>query len=200
MEWFFCFGTMLTLVRDGGKFKKRDDVDIGVFYDKYEPVYIKNFCASNGFDIVNRIIDDTTGKPLYLTIAPKSDVKMNTGTVFIDIFAWYKWEGLYWHTYDVKMEKPAKGIPRKYIFKGIPAYTLESGMVNRDNVGDSMMYAKIPLKYGTLLDYWYTHEKNGTVYHWLDPRSEVSDAKWQIEMDSCRGFKTGKLKKVNWYE
>ena len=182
-KWWFCFGTMLTLVREKGEFKKHDDVDIGVFYDEYEPRLIENFAQSTGWEIKNKIVHDVSGKPLFMSLTPNEDAKRAYGNVHVDIFAWVKFEDHYWHTYDVKMEKPKRGVPHRYIFKGVESWIFDSGFVNRDNVAGGMIHGYIPLKYGTLLDRWYPD--------WLVKREEVSHADRTIRMKSCKGFKTG---------
>lgn len=192
MKWFLCFGSLLTVIRDKQKFGN-DDLDIGVFYDEFEPVHIKNFCAGCGWKVEKTILHDVDKKPLFMSLVPTKDVETITGPIHIDVFAWYLHKGVYYHTYDVKMEN--QKVPSKYIFKGVEKDTLDH-LISIDNVANSMMYAKIPLMYGTLLDTWYTDYEKG--YHWLEPRKCVSDTQWKLEMKSCSGFKSGKYEKVKW--
>lgn len=181
-KWWFCFGTMLTLIRDEGKFKKIDDVDVGVFYDDFEPRYITNWCKSNGFVITKHIVDDITRKPLYYSIEPMEDIQKITGKFALDVFMWIKYKGFYWHTYDVKMEKPSNGIPRKYIFKGVPENAF-SDIIHIDSIAGTSFHGYVPLKYGTLLDLWYPN--------WIVKREECSHAKWVMSMDSCKEIHKG---------
>lgn len=182
-KWFFCFGTMLTLVRDKGKFAKNDDIDVGVYFEDFEPVYIKNWCSANGFDVRRTIIDDITKKPLYYSIVPKPDIAIVTGKFHLDVFAWMKYKNYYWHTYDVKIENPKHGIPNKYIFKGVPEYALQK-LTNIDGIAGTMFSGFVPLKYGTLLDIWYPN--------WIERREEVSHTKWALNVHSCKDIYSGK--------
>lgn len=185
-RWFFCFGTMLSIVRSDmrvaqgkePKFpQKQDDVDVGVFYDEFEPVHVKNFCAANGWVVDNRIVSDTTGKPLFTSLRPRSDVVDILGDVHIDIFCWVKHDGHYWHTYDTEMKRPKNGKLSRYTFKGIPEWMLSSGVVERLNVGGSRHYGFIPAKYGSCLDEWYPD--------WLVPQECVSKGKVKV-VKSCK--------------
>jgi len=186
MKWFFCFGTMLSIVRSDmrvaqgkePKFpKKCDDVDVGVFYDEFQPIYITNFCKSNGWVVDNRIVSDTTGKTLYMGLKPREDVADMMGNVHVDIFCWVKHDGYYWHTYDVDMKRPKNGKLKRYTFKGVPAWAIDGGVVERVNIGGSHHCGFIPLKYGTLLDLWYPD--------WLVPRECVSEGEVRV-VKSCK--------------
>lgn len=179
MKWFLCFGNLLTVVRDGGKFKENDDLDIGFYYDQFEFVYIKNVCEAHGWRVDRKILNDVDKKPLYLSLSPKEDIAKITGDFHLDLFAWYRYNGMYWHTYDVNMERPQNSIPSRYIFKGVPAYLLDE-LTHRDDIAGSGMHAWIPIKYGTLLDLWYPD--------WLHKRKEVSSDKYKIEIKSCKQF------------
>lgn len=184
-SWWFCFGTMLTLVRDHGKFKKMDDVDVGVLYDTFEWRHIHNWYSSRGYLVENKIIDDVTKKPMYMSLKPCGDNAMVTGEWFLDIFAWRKWNGFYWHTYDTQMERPTSGVPSRYVFKGVPCELFDAGCTVRENLADSMMHGWVPLRYGTLLDLWYPD--------WLHKREECSHDKYVLECKSCSAFETGKF-------
>lgn len=184
-DWFFCFGTMLTLVRDKGKFKKIDDVDVGVFFDDFNIRYLENWCKANGFVITRQIIDDITKKHLYVSIEPKNDVKTITGSFGLDVFMWRKYNGYYWHTYDVMMERPKNGIPKKYIFKGVPETALNK-IIHIDSIAKTPFHGYVPLKYGTLMDLWYPN--------WIEKRQECSHTKWVMTMKSCKDIHEGKAK------
>lgn len=181
-KWFFCFGTMLTLVRDKGKFKHPDDVDVGVFLDEFEPRHLYNWCQANGFVIIRKIVDDITKKPLYISIEPSEDVQRITGKFGLDVFMWMKYNGYYWHTYDVKMERPKHGVPNKYYFKGIPEHSL-SEIVPINSIAGTSFHGHVPLKYGTLMDLWYPN--------WIEKRNECSHTKWVMSMKSCKSIHDG---------
>lgn len=190
---FLCFGSMFHATFKGNQWPKYDDLDIGVLDDGFEHIHVENFAKSTGFDIKHRIVDDITGKPMYFGLEPKEDAKAAYGDAMVDVFVWRKYKGIYWHTYDVKMEFPRNGIPTRYIFKGVEANrTFDEGFVNIDNIGGSMMHVQVPIKYGTLLDEWYPN--------WIEPRQEVSHSGYVIEMKSCAGFETGKYDTVKWRE
>lgn len=187
MKWWFCFGTMLSIVRtdmmraQGQKVKfpkKQDDVDIGVFYDDYQPVYVKNFCDGNGWIVDNCIVSDTSGKVLFVSLRPRKDIADVLGDVHLDIFCWVKHDGQYWHTYDVDMKRPKNGKLSRYTFKGTPCWMFDGGFVERTNLGDSMHYGFIPMKYGSCLDLWYPD--------WIVPQECVSNAQEVRVVKSCK--------------
>lgn len=187
-----CFGTLLTYVRDKGKFEREDDIDLGVFFETYEPVHFLNMTHSRGWDMDNHVLDDTNRKPMYMSITPQKDTKTLTGDIAIDIFAWREWKGYYWHTYDMDMVKPSKGILRRYTFKGVPKWMFDGGMIPWENVSDTGMHLWVPLKYGSLMDYWYP-SRGGTDVGWLKPKQCVSESDAIITMKTCDGFKTGNV-------
>lgn len=190
-RWFFCFGTLLTLVRDKGVFPERDDVDIGLFYEEDGDKYVKHLCWLLGFKEDRRIVNDVEKKPLYVSLSPTDDCRADLGNVHVDLFFWYKHHKQRYHTYDVNMENPPTGIPKTYYFKGIDANLLEE-TVRIDNIADSMMEGRIPLRYGALLDAWYPH--------WLQRRKEVSATPYLLKCKSCAAFTTHSHKKVQWPE
>jgi len=190
-RWFFCFGTMLTLVRDKGKFPDRDDVDIGVFYEETGEECIRQICQLCGLKENKRITNDIDKKPLYVSLSPNKDCAQDVGDVHIDIFFWYKHRKQRYHTYDINFESPKSGIPKTYYFKGIDASLLEE-YARIENISGSMMEGKIPLRYGTLLDIWYPH--------WLQRRKEVSAAPYILKCKSCSELHANKYEKVQWPE
>lgn len=107
-KWFYCFGTLLYLVRDK-KFYLGSDIDIGVI-GNINSLY--NY-AKNTTGVLHYTKSDTSGNILNFAFR-------NQDNVNIDIFRWVDFGGLYWHTYDWKMENNADGIPPEYIFKGVP--------------------------------------------------------------------------------
>jgi hypothetical protein len=189
-KWWFCFGTLLTVVRDGSKFKKLDDIDIGVFYDEYDVHAFETIARAFSLKVQRKIIDDVTKKPLYISFKVSENVVADAAPIEVDIFAWYKWKGLYWHTYDVDMENPKNGIPKRYTLKGVPCWMLDQKIIKLDNFADTMLPGCIPLKYGSLMDEWYGH--------WLEPKECVSDTRWKIKVKSMSDLKTGKVKKLAW--
>lgn len=187
-----CFGTLLTYVRDQGKFKKEDDIDLGVFFETFEPMHFLNMTNSRGWDLDVQIIDDFNKKPLYMSLKPQRDTQTITGDIHVDIFAWREWEGYYWHTYDMNMDRPSNGKLRQYTFKGVPKWMFDGGMIPWENVADTGMHLWIPLKYGSLMDYWYPPKGGGDI-GWLKPRQCVSEAEAIIRVKSCSAFKTGNV-------
>lgn len=202
MPYWLCFGTLLHETRaltgehvfkiPQEKFwgKVVDDIDLGVFYDNYHFQYIKNFCSGAGWEIDHTIRPDTGGQPLYVSLKPTKDVESITGEVCLDVFAWYEFKDMYWHTFDTRMERPHKGIPDKYVFRGVPKWVFKD-FVGIDNVAGSGMNAKIPLRYGTLFDWWYTD--------WIKPRPQAtSNALWEIQFKSFKDLAKNKYEIVSW--
>lgn len=183
--WWFCFGTMLTFVRNRGQFKKLDDVDVGVSFDTFEWLYMENFCRSRGYAVDRKIVDDVSGKPMYMSFKPMGAATELTGEWFLDVFAWRLYKDFYWHTYDTEMEYPKNGVPKRYKFKGVPRELFEAGFAEQENVAGSCMSGWIPLRYGSLLDLWYPD--------WLHERQECSHDKYVLECKSCKSFLTGKF-------
>jgi len=195
--WFLCFGSLLALIRDK-KFGD-DDLDIGMFYDRYEPQFIKNLCNGRGWEIHHKIVHDETRRALYYSLVPQKDWQQVMGKIHVDLFCWYKWDGYYWHTYDVRMEEPKRGIPSMYTLKGIPCWMLDSGLVAWNGVGGTTMWVNVPLKYGSLFDNWYP-PSDANPLGWIHPHKEISDAPRIIEFKNFSDLENNKFTKVKWNE
>jgi hypothetical protein len=189
-KWFFCFGTMLAMIRDKGKFEEGSDIDVGVFFDQYEDRYTNQIMKAFCFSRTTHIIHDVTGKCLYQSFFCGKEQFPDLGELHLDIFAWIKVGKFYYHTYDLDFEKPKDGIPKRYVFKGVPAEYIDAGLQKVEQCGGSMLEGWIPKKYGTLLDEWYPD--------WAVPRKTVSQTRHQIECKSCAELTTGKFKKTIW--
>lgn len=170
MTWFFCFGSLLRMVRNKGKMKD-DDIDIGILYDEYNQKLLENSIVACGMQIKKRVVNDIDKRPLYYTL------KSHTLPIEICVFCWYKHKNILYHTYDI--EGHGKERPEKYTFKGIPAWILESGTVDM-RIEGSLRQARVPKMYGSALDIWYPD--------WLTKRKGESETRHLIEMKSCKQF------------
>jgi len=178
-KWFVCFGTLLRMIRDKGNMKEGDDIDLGLLYEEFDQHIIENHIKAFGLEIERMIINDVTKTPLYYGL------KAYGTNIHICIFLWYKHKNIRYHTYDINRE--GKNVPSKYIFKGVPADTLE-GDTQQMPVPNTYRTVNVPRGYGRLLDTWYPD--------WLTKRKGQSSTKWQLEMKSCKQFENETYDKV----
>jgi len=177
LKWFMSFGSLLRMIRDDGKMKDEDDIDIGLIYDSIEPHRLENSFTAVGLQIHHKIVHDVDKRPLYYNLKGQHSNYC--------IFLWYKHKNVYYHTYDVLMEKKSK--PSRYIFKGVPCECLD-GDTQELPFRDTYRLVKVPRGYGQLLDIWYPD--------WLTKRKHISTTRWQIEMKSCASFKDESYKQI----
>jgi hypothetical protein len=182
IPWFCCFGTLLGFIRENGVIKNDRDIDLGIFYENLldENRLILSMEKYN-YKLHHKIINDHDKKALYLSFTSDQHPPLC-------IFAWYKHNGIRYHTYDTKMERKAH--PSEYVFKGVPADLLEQpdengnfkfsqywpSDNNRKQLTQHEFY--IPRKYGTLLDLWYPD--------WKTPRKGTSQSPYIVKMRSCK--------------
>ena len=167
-KWFMSFGTLLYLVRDFGQ-EYATDIDVSVM-DNYDADRVNYGLLQNGFVESQKIINSITREPLFISYETRSGNH-------VDIFFWKKFNDMYWHTYDYNMERPEFGIPKQYVFKGTPAHMFAGDPV-KFKWFDLISDIKIPLKYGTLLDYWYPG--------WVKPDPDFGQSRGVIrKIDNC---------------
>jgi len=169
-KWFVSFGSLLYLIRDfkhGVPFETDMDISITGRH-RYERTR-KNL-ENGGWNRIREIRNDFTDDILYAEYESPNGLSL-------DLFFWFQVGDLLWHTYDYLMEKPSDGRPSKYHFKGTPKWMFEGG-IKDFNWLDGEPKLKVPIKYGTLLDYWYPD--------WFIPNPDFGVSLGIIkEVDSC---------------
>jgi phosphorylcholine metabolism protein LicD len=142
IKWFLCFGTLLNYVRQPKKFDISHDIDIGIIGSDIELFYNQ---INGAYRIEHYIKSDDTGKFLNLCYYDERN------GVFIDIYKWVKFKGMYWHTYDVLADADKNGIPSKYIFKSMPKEVFERDPEDVKIKRQDTRYGRILTKHGTWL-------------------------------------------------
>lgn len=199
-KWFFCFGTLLNIVRYICAKRTinlklfEQDIDLGMIYDQCDYEQIIKAFTGNGYRITHQIINDVTGKPLNIHFTPDDE------TPTIDVYFWIKKGDFYYHTYD--FSKEGKKIPSKYVFKGIKSEWIDVSRITIKNIQDSTpdgrfminnhgvwtldafedhgdMKFYIPYNYSALLFEWYGC--------WIleDKRFGQSKTRWLKKIKSC---------------
>lgn len=192
-KWFVCFGTLLALVRDN-KFNLQQDIDIGVvgnIRDVYNTL-------NQTYNCTYAMLDDHTKLPIC------AHYTGNGLSAILDVFFWQKFEGHYWHSFDINHDN--KPIPDNYDFRGVPAHcfntppemikyfrddTLRYGnAMNQDGTWNhavpgleaDCIDVRLPYKYGELLDIWYPD--------WATRRIQFGTSMWSKRMvrPTCRGL------------
>jgi hypothetical protein len=170
---FCCFGTLLGLIRDNGPIEGDSDVDLGIFYEDMDEKKIVKSMAKFGYGLDHKIANDHSSKPFYLSFKGRN-------LPDLCLFAWYKIGNIRYHTYDVHFEK--KDVPSEYVFKGVPSHLLEDVFqfwpLGENKVQLTQHAFNIPVRYGTLFDYWYPD--------WKKPRKGVSTSPYIVKMKSCK--------------
>jgi len=175
-KWFVCFGTLLGLIRDNGVVKGDDDIDIGMYYEDL---------TKNGGDGYRRLVllFKKWGYKIKHEIRPRGiipDIPLNIHFTHkelpdLDIFAWYKYKKIRYHTYDVDHTKEVK--PKEYTLKGVMAEWLDETIMMKFPFLSKQI--GVPLRYGTLLDEWYPN--------WGVPQKGESKTRW---VKKVRDFKS----------
>lgn len=193
LRWFFCFGNMLEYMCDL-TFSLRFDIDLGIFYDEYDPKQLMSTWEAFGYECTHSIVHDKTRKAFNFHFEPREQRLQGTPT--IDIFAFVPRRNMLMYTYDMRRER--KAIPSKYGWKEIERELLEPSPRDveriRTQIGahpemrdlldehgiwhyyvfeDHGPYKMpFPFAYGTLLDRWYPCWRFRQYYHGqsLSPR------------------------------
>ena len=141
IKWFLCFGTLLHMLREPKKFDITNDIDIGIIGADIELFY-KQIDA--GYKIDHVLKSDDTGNILNLCYYDE------TYKIYIDIYKWVKFKGMYWHTYDVYKDSH-NGIPSKYVFKGMPTEVFERDPADIKLKQQDTRYGRALTNHGTWL-------------------------------------------------
>lgn len=183
LKWFLCFGGLLALVRDNGLLKGKDgkvregeDIDIGCLFEEINfqnnvPQLINGFERMN-YKLKKKVVTDTDGKLIYCSfISPVLNLPD------VCVFAWIlSKDGNRYHTYDIKFE--GREVLSEYTMKGVPAWCFDK--VIRWYSKEANREINIPVKYGTLLDYWYPM--------WIKPAEGQSETPYKKTIKSFREF------------
>jgi hypothetical protein len=187
-KWFLCFGNILHLIRDR-TIEKDNDIDVGVFYEKSDGEKIIKAFKYWEYNLHLEIKNDVDKKPLYLSFKSGRTPPMPP----IDVFLWYRHDGVRYHTYDAYQER--RTYPSKYKFLGIEEKFLPDPEISakQDKRLAKSFFGKwnepyflfevpIPLFYGSCLDTWYPN--------WLVPRKMTSMSPFVVHMNTCKTTST----------
>ena len=148
VKWFISFGALLYFIRDknmGVPFEQ--DLDVSVL-GKCDHKRLIHFMEQWGYEVCGRTVNDQNKEPFQLVFKSQS-IRFS-----IDVFFWKKYNDYWWHTYDYYGEHPKKGVPKKYVFKGTPAWAMKGDVwqYNWEEIAGNLSF---PNLYGSLLDIWY---------------------------------------------
>jgi len=165
-KWFLAFGTLLWFLRDRPQgIKMETDLDIGVFHDDVDEKDLERNFAEYGYSLERKTINDVTKAPFQMVFkgpqSPPIPDQQNLSNLRIDVFFFWRVNGRYWHSYDYYNERPKNGIPKEYVFKGMPAHALD-GQIIPAIWNENCPPVFIPERIGQCMDEWYPALRDNT--------------------------------------
>ena len=152
-RYWHCFGGLWGLACNQGIIPD-GDLDICAFYPT-DWEHLANAFAGQGFERSKVLLDDQTGKALFMGVENK-----NLG-IYICISFWYRWREYYFWCHDEKQDLQPKeiGSPKSgYFFKGCPSRLLDhdSKFMEVEWPGISgRTRVSVPMLSGEILDICY---------------------------------------------